>query len=300
MDEPIKIPTRGMFSMFAGSGYDEIKTISIDLIDDYPNHPYPVKDDDALAELADSIAQNGQLEPAIVRDVGNGRYQLLSGHRRKLAHIKICDDEMRAVVLQDITDDQAKAIMLNCNVRRDELLPSEKARIYYEKKQLYQNMDRSELFDLSAMFGSLNCNTTALLAKESEESEGQVKRYIRLHTRASDKLKAMVDSGEMSLRLADELTSLTYDAQNMICDILREYSHRITCEETALLKQLDDITKDTVLPILGIACKIDKPKNRFRLSVKKIRSYFPEDYTPEQIEETLYGLLEQWQQSNEL
>ena len=299
MDDFINIPQKGMTMLFGENDCNSVKIILIDLIDDFPNHPYPVHDDDALIELQNSIAKNGQLEPAIVRALGNGRYQMLSGHRRKLAHIKLGYRDMRAIVLENITEDQAKVIMLDCNERREELLPSEKARIYYEKKQLYQTMDRTELLDLSEMFGSPSLRPVAVVAKRSEDSEGQIKRYIRLHTKASEELKLMVDTGEMSLRIADELTALPVKAQNIICSILKEHGRRLSYEQAVQLKQLEDITGDAVLAALGLSARKPISSEPLRLSSKKIRSYFPENYSAGQIQEVIYGLLEEWRQKGD-
>lgn len=296
MDDIISIPQKGMAMLFGDNDCNEVKMVLIELIDDFPNHPYPVRDDDALVELENSIAKNGQLEPAIVRALGNGRYQMLSGHRRKLAHIKLGYRDMRAIVLENITDDQAKVIMLDCNERREELLPSEKARIYYEKKQLYQTMDRTELLDLSEMFGSPSIRPVAALAKRSEDSEGQIKRYIRLHTKASEELKLMVDTGEMSLRIADELTALPVNVQDIVCSFLKEHGRRLSYEQAVHLKQLEDITGDTVLEALGFSERKPTSGESLRLSSKKIRSYFPENYSAGQIQEVLYGLLDEWRQ----
>lgn len=294
MTEVISIPQHGMDMLF-GEGYCEVKSIRIDLIDDFPNHPYPVKDDDALVELANSIAKSGQLEPAIVRALADGRYQMLSGHRRKVAHAKIGNKEMRAIVLEDITEDQARAIMLDCNVRRDELLPSEKGKVYYEKKLLYQRMDKAELDELAEMFGG-SSKATAILAKRSDESEGQIKRYIRLHTKASEELKHMVDTGDMSLRIADELTALPAEAQDIVCSVLKDHSRRISYDQAVQLKQLEEITVDTVLAALGISVRKQTSDELLRLSSKKIRSYFPADFSARQIQDVLYGLLDDWKQ----
>lgn len=295
MDDAISIPQHGMDMLFGDGDYCEVKSLGIDLIDDFPNHPYPVHDDDSLLELANSIAKSGQLEPAIVRALSNGRYQMLSGHRRKLAHIKLGNKEMRAIVLEDITDDQAAAIMLDCNVRRDNLLPSEQARIYFEKKTLYQRMDKAELSELAEMFGG-SSKATAILAKRSEESEGQIKRYIRLHIRASPALKSMVDAGEMSLRIADELTALPAEAQDLVCSVLKDHSRRISYDQAVRLRQLEDITLDNVLAALGISVRKLTSDEPLRLSSKKIRSYFPDGYSAGQIQEVLYGLLDEWRQ----
>ena len=296
MDDIISLPQKGMTMLFGDNDCNEVKIVLIELVDDFPNHPYPVHDDDALIELENSIAQNGQLEPAIVRALGNGRYQMLSGHRRKLAQIKLGYRDMRAIVLENITDDQAKVIMLDCNERREELLPSEKARIYYEKKMLYQRMDRTELLDLSEMFGSPSLRPVAVVAKRSEDSEGQIKRYIRLHTKASEELKLMVDAGEMSLRIADELTALSIKAQDVVCSFLKEHGRRLSYEQAIHLKQFEDITGDTVLTALGFSERKPTSGEPLRLSSKKIRSYFPENYSAGQIQEVLYGLLDDWRQ----
>lgn len=297
MDEDrVMIPQRGVNILLNGENSDDIQMVRIAEIQEFPGHPYPVREDEALTELMNSIKNNGQLEPAIIRKAESG-YQMLSGHRRRLAMEKLGYADMRAIILSDITDNQAKAIMLDCNVRRDELRPSEKARIYYDKKLLYQSMPREEFEELADMFGAPNRRSaTAFVAKRSEESEGQIKRYIRLHTRASPALKSMVDAGEMSLRIADELTALPAEAQDLVCSVLKDHSRRISYDQAVRLRQLEDITLDNVLAALGISVRKLTSDEPLRLSSKKIRSYFPDGYSAGQIQEVLYGLLDEWRQ----
>lgn len=294
MDDEIKIPNRGIKILHGLNDYNEVRSIAIDRIDDFPDHPYPVRDDESLVELAKSISQNGQLEPALIRAIENNRYQMLSGHRRKLAQLKLGSKMIRAIVIDPITDAQAKAIMLDSNIRRDELLPSEKARIYYEKKQLYQKMDRDELAELSEMFGFTGCSATSIVAKRSDESEGQIKRYIRFHISASDKLKSMVDENAISLRIADELTSLSCDTQDCVCDLLKEHGRKLSYEQVFRIKELGATSTKAIEEILGISAPEETPNARLRLSAKKIRTYFPANYSSEQIESVIYALLEEW------
>lgn len=297
MDEDkVMIPRRGVNILLNGENSDDIQMVRIAEIREFPGHPYPVREDDALTELMNSIRNNGQLEPAIIRKTESG-YQMLSGHRRRLAMEKLGYTDMRAIILSDITDNQAKAIMLDCNVRRDELLPSEKARIHNEKKLLYQSMPREEFDELADMFGASNRRTaTAFVAKRSEESEGQIKRYIRLHTKASEALKRMVDTGEMSLRIADELTALPAEAQDIICSVVKDYGKRLSYEQAVHLRQVEDVTLENVLSVLGISEKKQPAEQTLRLSAKKIRSFFPDEYSSGQIKEVIYGLLDEWRQ----
>ena len=303
-DDIIRIPTAGMNSLFCSSDTEEIQSIALDRIDDFPGHPYPVTEDEALRELMNSLQKNGQLEPAILRDMRNGRYQLLSGHRRKLAMQKLGCQEMRAVVLTRLTDNQAWAVMLDCNEKRDELLPTEKGRIFYEKARLYQSMSSEEQEELREMFSPQErFSVTSSLAKRSEESETQIKRYIRLYRKADNSIQQMVDSGQMSLRIADELTSLSKALQRNIAEILQENKRALSCEQAAELHRCgESLTPDAIPAVLGLLKSEPKEHSihgKLHLSVRKLKPYFPSDFSAEQMEEVILQLLEEWSSRNQ-
>ena len=296
-EEFIELPHRGLELLLQDHGY-RVQEIELSRIQNFPNHPYPVREGRDMDELVESIRKMGQLESALLRELSPDSYQLLSGHRRKMALSLLGQNTMRAVIIPDLTDRQAEAVMLECNTRRDELLPSEKGRVYYDKKRLYQQMTAMEKQELRSLFGGSTPNrASAFAAMESADSEGQVKRYIRLYTSAAASVQALVDRGEMSLHTADELTSLSDEEQNTVASVVSEHRLHLSDRQLRRLKQAEGtLDEATVKHLLGVD-RGDEPSGGRTppLTMRAIRAFFPATMTKEQIDEELRRLLSAWQ-----
>ena len=327
-----KITEQGIGTLLSGNAEAKFPVLAIksSLIDTFPDHPFPTYKDSAFEELKDSIASTGQLEPAIVRNMGNGRYQMLSGHRRKMAIDDLGIENINAVVLDGINDRQAEAIMLDCNVRRPELKPSEKARIYAEKKRLFQSMKQEEVIALVGRFGYQEKYTTiAALQRVVNESSGQIKRYLRLDN-MSDSIKKLVDDDILPFTTAvASLYNLSREDQNTVADYISETglvptaSQAEEIKDASLKTKLDSDVLDDILDGFGNppgkkpkgpAKKAKKPvapespespgadnENIGKVTAKDyaelgkcIAKEFPDKYTLEQIKNIVKSLVDDW------
>ena len=302
-DETIELPHCGM-ELLKRDSRCKLEDVEIDLIWDFAGHPYPVREGRDMDELVESIRKMGQLEPALIRKLPDGSYEMLSGHRRKMALSLLGQDTIRAIVLPEMNDRQAEAIMLECNTRRDELLPSEKGRVYYEKKRLYQQMTAAERGEVQSLLGSGSgspARASAFAAMDSADSEGQVKKYIRLYTSATVPVQALVDRGEMSLHMADELTSLSDEEQNAVARVVSEHGLHLGDRQLRRLKQAaGTLDEAAVKCLLGTDREAESSDVRTPpLTMRAIRAFFPDSMTKEQIDEELRRLLSAWQSGHE-
>ena len=300
-EEAIDLPHWGM-ELLKRDVRCKLQDVEICRIWDFGGHPYPVREGRDMDELVESIRKVGQLEPALLRKMPDGSFQMLSGHRRKMALSLLGQDTIRAIVLPEMNDRQAEAIMLECNTRRDELLPSEKGRVYYDKKRLYQQMTAAERGEVQSLLGSGSpARASAFAAMDSADSEGQVKKYIRLYTSATVPVQALVDRGEMSLHTADELTSLSDEEQNAVARVVSEHRLHLGDRQLRRLKQAaGTLDEAAVKRLLGVD-REDEPSDAHTppLTMRAIRAFFPDTMTKEQIDEELRRLLSAWQSGRE-
>ena len=204
-----------------------VEEIPIELIDDFPNHPYKVRMDDSMARLIESVSEHGVLEPALVRPKPDGRYEMVAGHRRKEASIQAQIPVMRCIV-QDMTDDQAVIIMVDSNLHREEILPSEKAFAYRMKLEAMKRQGKRTDLTSDPVGQKLRGRySVEVLAEEAAESKSQVQRYIRL-TYLIPSLLELVDNSvlkekgtmQIALRPAVELSYLTEQEQQELYDTI--------------------------------------------------------------------------------
>ena len=286
---------------------EAIRTIPIEEIELFPNHPFSVLEDAALEELLWSIQNVGQLEPALVRALDNGKYQMLSGHRRKLALEKLGKQTMRALVYDHLSDIQAEAIMLETNKKRENLSPMEKATIYYREKVVREKMTKAERewflqnFDPSWAHGdSKYWGAAAYIAMGSEDSEGMIKRYLRLYEYASEAMQQKVDEGVLSLRLVDEIVTIPKPMQDIILKLIGNFPRTLTYEKAVKIKELGDmITEESIKNVLfPPEANSSLHKTKIHFTVKSLRQYFPEHYTPDEMHDIIIKLLEAWKNDN--
>ena len=271
-------------------GKGQIREIPLADLHEFRNHPFKILDDDKMAEMVDSIRQYGVLVPGIVRERAEGGYEIVAGHRRKHAS-ELAGKETMPVIVQELDDDEATIIMVDSNIQREELLPSEKAWAYKLKLEALKHQGtRTDL--TSAQVGQKSWAVNQV-AEESGDSRVQVQRYIRL-TELLPELMDMVDAKKIALNPAYELSFLTKEEQAILLEVIRGENISISLLQAGQLKKLsqeNNLTEETVLDLL---CEKKAAPIKITLQEKKIRKYFPPAYTQQQVEDVIFELLEQW------
>ena len=268
----------------------KIREIPINQIDDFPDHPFQVRDDEDMDHLVDSIRQNGVISPATVRQKSDGRYELLSGHRRKHACILLDMKTLRCEVVE-LDDDQAAIFMVESNYHRSKILPSEKAFAY---KMRMDAMNRQgERTDLT----SRPVGEKLSVGKVSDDvgdSERQIHRYIRL-TKLVKPMLDLVDADTLSLRAAVELSYISTDSQELILLVMEDVKCKApSMAQAAKLRKLAQdgaLDESAMYQVLAKPAKAPKP---LKLPRERIASFFPADVTPEAMEEEIYEALLAW------
>lgn len=285
-------------------GKGQIREIPLAELHEFRNHPFKILDDDKMAEMVDSIRQYGVLVPGIVRERAEGGYEIVAGHRRKHAS-ELAGKETMPVIVQELDDDEATIIMVDSNIQREELLPSEKAWAYKLKldamKRQAGRPRKENLSQVGTDSGSSeNASQVGTHSRSDQElanqvgiSRNQVQRYIRL-TELLPELMDMVDAKKLALNPAYELSFLTKEEQAILLEVIRGENISISLLQAGQLKKLsqeNNLTEETVLDLL---CEKKAAPIKITLQEKKIRKYFPPAYTQQQVEDVIFELLEQW------
>ena len=291
------ITMRGFDDLFSTederSNNQREKVIDIPLseLHSFKNHPFKVVDNNEMQDLAESIKQYGVLVPALARPDPNGGYELIAGHRRKYASA-LAGLETMPVIVREMDDDVATIAMVDSNQQREELLPSERAFAYKLKLEAIKHQGART--DLTS--GQVGQKLTAVdvIAQNVGESRKQIQRYIRL-TELLPELLNMVDEKKIAFNPAYELSFLARDEQAVILEALSSKSVSISLVQAEQLKQLSQDGQFTRNAALTILCGKKPAPVKFSLKEKKIRKYFPTNYTPQQMEDVILELLEKWQ-----
>lgn len=290
---------------------EKVMTIPIDKITDFKEHPFHVTMDEDMAKLIDSIKENDMLMPALVRPKKDGTYEMISGHRRKFALSQLGRKEMN-VIIRDLDDDQATILMVDSNIQRENIYPSERGYAYkmrleamkHQGKRIEEVSDeelRIEYKTTSGQVGQKLSNAVSrdLLAQQLGESSKQIQRFIRL-TYLIEPLQEMVDGRheneiKIAFNPAVELSYLTeseqYDLANAIVENQRTPS-LAQCQEFKRLSHDGELTAEFIEDTLSE----EKPNQREKLSfqMKEIDKYFPKDFTPGKKKDLMIHLLENW------
>ena len=274
------------------------KVVEIPLSELHPfqNHPFKVKDDEAMMDTAESIRQYGVLVPAIARPDPNGGYELVAGHRRHHAS-EIAGKETMPVIVRDLDDDAATIIMVDSNLQREELLPSERAFAY--KMKLEAMKHQGGRTDLTSSQLGTKLRADELLAQQSNTSRNQVQRYIRL-TELIPPLLDMVDEKKIALNPAYELSFLTKEEQAQLVETMDYEQATPSLSQAQRMKKFSQegkLSEDVMLAIMSEEKKSDLDKVTF--TTDTLRKYFPKSYTPKRMEETIIKLLERWQRQRQ-
>ena len=271
---------------------EKVMEIPLSELHPFKDHPFKVKDDDAMMETADSIRQYGVLVPAIARPDPNGGYELVAGHRRHRAS-ELAGKETMPVIVRDLDDDQATIIMVDSNLQRESLLPSERAYAYKMKLEAIKHQGaRTDL--TSAQVGP-KLTAAEKIAENSPDSKSQIKRFIRL-TELIPELLDMVDEKKIAFNPAYELSFLKPEEQQMLLDTMDYEQATPSLSQAQRMKKFSQegkLSEDVMLAIMSEEKKGDLDK--VTLTGDTLRKYFPKSYTPQRMQETIIKLLEQWQ-----
>ena len=269
---------------------DSVQDIPISQISDFPEHPFKVKQDEAMLEMAESVRQYGILVPGLVRQLEDGSYQMVSGHRRKLASELAGRDTIPCIV-RDLTDDEAVIIMVDSNLQRERVLPSEKAFAYKMKLDaMRRQAGRPSKENLSPL--ETNLRTSAVIAQATGDSRAQVDRFIRL-TNLIPEILDMVDDGRIAFRPAVELSYLTEQEQSALYDTMGREDCTPSLAQAIKMKAFSRDGKLTDAVILSIM-EEEKPnqKEQFRIPKERISKYFKPGTPARTMEDTIIKALD--------
>ena len=303
MEEPKSTAKRGAKTA-AAAQEDKITLLPLSELHDFPNHPFKVRDDEAMQETAESIRQYGVLVPAIVRPCEDGGYEIIAGHRRRHGSELAGLSAMPCIVRQ-MDDDTATILMVDSNIQRENILPSERAQAYKMKLEAIRRKAGrpAKTAEIDGKNNSRqvvgNLESADIVGQEAGESGRQVQRYIRL-TELSPELQQMVDEKKIALSPAYQIAALTPKEQGLLLETIDSEQTTPSLSQAQRMKKLSqsgELNEDTMLSIMMEQKKPEK--NDITLSGEKLRKYFPRSYTPFQIENTIFKLLDAWQKKRQ-
>ena len=280
---------------------EKVQEIPLSELHPFPNHPFKVVDDERMLDTADSIREHGVLVPAIARPRADGGYELIAGHRRKRG-CELAGLDTMPVIVRNLDDDASTIIMVDSNIQRESLLPSERAFAYKMKLEALNHQGKRAGLT-SSQLGTKLMRTDEILAEQSGTSRNQVQRYIRL-TELVPNLLDMVDAKKIAFNPAVELSYLKPEEQTALMEAMDSEQATPSLSQSQRLKRFSQegmLSPDMMRAILSEEKKADL--DRVTLTGDTLRKYFPKSYTPRQMEQTILKLLEGWhrrrQQSQE-
>lgn len=277
-----------------------VENIPIEKLKPFPNHPFKIREDEAMMETVESVKSFGVLQPAIVRPTKDGEYEILSGHRRKRA-CELAGRKTMPVIVRELSDDAAVIFMVDSNLQRENILPSERAAAYKMKLEAMKRQGmRTDLTSDQHGQKSVGKTSREMLAAENRDSATQIQRYIRL-TELQPELMKMVDEKKIAFTPAVELSYLKPDEQRMLIDTIESEQSTPSLSQAQRMKKLSQSGELNDDVMLSIMTEIKKPeKNEIRLSQDILEKYFPKNYTPQKMQEVIIKLLESWQRKRQM
>lgn len=270
-----------------------VKDISIYEITDFPNHPFKVKMDDKMVETIESVREHGVLVPALVREKPTGGYEMISGHRRKMAS-ELAGKETMPCIVRNLSDDQAVIVMVDSNLQREEILPSEKAFAYKMRLEaMNRQAGRPSKNNLTPVVSDLNgLRTNEALGKEVGESRETIRRYIRL-TELIPEILDMVDNKKIAMRPAVELSYLPKEEQEILYDTMESEACTPSHAQAIKIRKFSAegrLNEDVLLSIMAE----EKPNQveQWKIPKNRLKKYFPSGTTQQKMEETIIKALE--------
>ena len=301
MEEPKSKAKRGAKTA-AAAQENKITLLPLSELHDFPNHPFKVRDDEAMQETTESIRQYGVLVPAIVRHREGGGYEIIAGHRRRHGSELAGLSAMPCIVRQ-MDDDTATILMVDSNIQRENILPSERAQAYKMKLEAIrrkagrpakeaENLPEENCDQVGHNFDRKR--SVEIVADEAGESKSQVQRYIRL-TELTPELQQMVDEKKIGMTPAVEISYLKPEEQQMLLTAIDSEQATPSLSQAQRMKKLSRDGKLNDDTMLDIMMEQKKPEGyNVVLSADKLRKYFPRSYTPQKMEETILKLQDAW------
>ena len=276
---------------------ERVMMLPVSELHDFPGHPFQVRDDEEMEKLAESITQHGVLMPGLVRPRAAGGYEIVAGHRRKFASMKAGIREM-PVIVREMDDDTAVILMVDSNVQRENVLPSEKARAYKMKLDSIKRKAGRPSKENSGQLDQNFCNPYSVekIAQDAGESTKQVQRYIRLNELIPQLLE-MVDGNEIKFNPAYELAFLRPEEQAVLYDILQAEEVTPSLSQAQRLKRASQegrLSEQDIAAIMQEEKAQTRDTGKVTLPAKEIEQFFPKSYTPEQKKKVIVKLLASW------
>ena len=273
-----------------------ITNIPLDKLKPFPNHPFQVRDDDSMRETVESIKTYGVLQPAIVRPSDDGSYEILSGHRRKHA-CELAGKKSMPVIIRNLDDDAAIIFMVDSNLQRENILPSERAAAYKMKLEALKRQGTRT--DLTSAQVVPKLSAREKVAEEAGVNRMEISRYIRL-TELQPELQQMVDDKKIAFTPAVEISYLKPDEQKMLLDTIESEQATPSLSQAQRLKKLSqsgELTDDSMLRIMSEQKKPER--NDLTIPADVLEKYFPRSFTPMKMQEVIIKLLESWQKKRQ-
>ena len=274
---------------------DRLAILSVSELHPFPEHPFSVKDDDAMRDMVESVRAYGVLEPGICRPRADGGYEIISGHRRAHA-CELAGVAAMPFVVRELDDDAAVIALVDANLQRPDIPPSERAKAYKMKLEAvkHQGQSRSTSRQVGEKLETRQKWSISQIASDAKESERQVQRYIRL-TELSKPLQQMVDDKKIGLTPAVELSYLKPREQALLVETIESEQATPSLSQAKRLKQLSRMGALTDDMMLRVMSEQKKPEREdIVLSGETLRKYFPRSYTPRQMEDVILRLLDAW------
>jgi len=276
---------------------EHVVMMNLEKIHPFKNHPFKVADDEDMRKTADSIREYGVLVPAIVRPMENGEYEMISGHRRRYASM-LAGKETMPVIIREMDDDTATILMVDSNLQREHILPSERAKAYQMKMEALKHqgerkdLQKGEDGTSRQVVGKLEASD--IIGQSTGESGRQVQRYMRLNNLIPEILD-LVDDKKIAFNPAVELSYLPKEEQREFVQAMEEAQTSPSLSQAQRLKKASQEGKCTLATMRSVMDEEKKnPADRLVLNGSEIRKYFPKSYTPRQMEDTIFKLLDQW------
>ena len=277
---------------------EKVQEIPLGELHPFRNHPFKVKDDAAMQDTVDSVREYGVLVPAIARPDPDGGYELIAGHRRHYAS-ELAGKETMPVIIRDLDDDAATIIMVDSNLQREELLPSERAFAYKMKLEAMKRQAGRPSRENVSQVGTQK-RSDQIMAEQVGESRNQIQRFIRL-TELIPTLLDMVDERKIALNPAVELSYLKKEEQTLLLEAMDSEQATPSLSQAQRLKKFSQqkmLSLDVMRAVMSEEKKTDL--DRVTLKNETLRKYFPKSYTPKQMEDTIIKLLEGWYKKRQL
>ena len=276
---------------------EKVQNISLGELHPFKNHPFKVKDDAAMQDTVESVREYGVLVPAIARPDPDGGYELIAGHRRHHAS-ELAGKEAMPVIIRDLDDDAATIIMVDSNLQREELLPSERAFAYKMKLEAIRHQGKRQ--ELTSSQVGMKLQALDIVGQQAGDSRNQVHRFIRL-TELIPELLDMVDERKIAFNPAVELSYLKKEEQTLLLEAMDSEQATPSLSQAQRLKKFSQqkmLSLDVMRAVMSEEKKTDL--DRVTLKNETLRKYFPKSYTPKQMEDTIIKLLEGWYKKRQL